>query len=159
MFKDKKQIEFILSNEIIYQHEGIEKKTNKLILIAPSANHKKSTLKLKKYMTDVIIELQFRNKLNSDDIKKLEKDTNVNDEIDGKQLLTMIYGILPLEKVELFYDVFWDIMCKNLCFIDGNVPLNNLLKESISEDDEQDIMAAYLENFITPPWKEARKKK
>jgi len=70
--------------------------------------------------------------------------------IDGKSVCT----ILMMSKVDIndCQDDFKEILLGNCCFVDKDMPLNEMMYNQISDDDINLLLGEYIANFLIPSW-------
>ena len=154
------QINFKLSDDILYQHPAGESKTNKILLKCFSRNHRyrheNNLIIMRKMLEDAYTVFlnkigKLRNLFAGDNSVENPKDNKVEDkglDINSNLLISSI----PRDDFIEYSSMFWELMYDDLCLIDGKVSITSDLKNDISIDDQSRILCKYTENFIMPSW-------
>ena len=152
-------IEFELSTPIkgIYQgnHSDNNKSVDckKLYLKANSPRHKEQTRELKRLFLRAVA-LMARELGNNKKSKEDEEDDNKKD--DGKLDKAWILAMFQLTDIDLnkYVKIFKRFALKDICYTDKD--FKHLIKsddfDNLSEDDDENLIASYLEVFFIHSW-------
>jgi hypothetical protein len=123
---------------------------DKLYLSAPTYKHKDQTLVLKKKfieaifgMTQSLSQKEAQSKVDSSEEKPL----------DAKAVKSILYIAKDFD-IGAFYDKFRKLLVSDLCFKDEikTQSLKSLELQSLSEEDEENLIAKYCEFFFLSSW-------
>jgi len=148
MGKFTSEFEYELHKELIYQCPNGEKKAKKLLLKAPSDNHKKMKKNLGRLLSNAVIGYGAKN--NSQQNSK-EQASSDESSLDFAAILSVL-NTLSKDDFNEYCDLFWELLLDNLCFVYRDIPLTESLLKSVDADDELLIIGHYSANFILPLW-------
>jgi len=140
------EIEFLLSEPIEYSYNGDLETTNRLVLYAPNYKQRKYQY----YLEEVIAKASMESMKIFADFNKQDNDKKKDESVkpDGKAMLkTIMFSSYDLYEVTNEFD---KLLLNGACLLDGKEPLKPVLLEKIPINDQKNIFAIYLENFIMP---------
>jgi hypothetical protein len=151
----EKEFEFKLSEQILYQHQNGESKSDTLLLKSFSRNHmhrhQDNLIDMRDMLNKAYISFMKEMVVFSDMASKQIEETKETKTIkDDYVTFNLFLGFIPDKKH--YNKIFWELIIDNLCFVDRKIALTKDLKDDISLDDQADILAEYTRNFILPSW-------
>ena len=149
MVKYPKEFQFICEDEISYFLSGAEVKTTNLTLRAPSGMSQNAPL----LSQDIMVAI----KMSVDGMRpqeKAESQQSITDdkvsEIKAKDILALIYSSKVIDMIK-FRDLFIRLLLeKNICLLDGQVPITRSHFEFISYKEFNRLVGEYISNFLIP---------
>jgi hypothetical protein len=149
MVKYPKEFQFICEDEISYFLSGAEVKTTNLTLRAPSGMSQNAPL----LSQDIMVAI----KMSVDGMRpqeKAESQQSITDdkvsEIKAKDILALIYSSKVIDMIK-FRDLFIRLLLeKNICLLDGQVPITRAHFEFISYKEFNRLVGEYISNFLIP---------
>lgn len=135
-------IEFILSKEITYHHQGTSKQGQMLVLTAPTNAHTRHRVKLQQALHRAMANIAT-NKTE----QVAQKDTGEST-IAGSDVMMMM--LTSETDMVQFHDDFRKFMCEGSCLVEGEERITAKLWDDLSPDDTDALMGEYLANFILP---------
>lgn len=149
MAKIVSEFEYKLTDPFSYHKEGGMTTAKTLLLKAPSNVHRFQVNKLKQAFLQAGFGMQ---KMTAGNAKGAAQEAQgANDE---PMSASTIMSILLLGGADMndFYETFKDMLCKNLCFVDGTVPMNANLFDNLTLSEGDLLLGKYLEVFFISSW-------
>jgi len=139
------ETEYLLAEPIKYSHNGDMEETDRLVLYAPNYKQREYAF----YLEEVIAKASMEGmKLFADFAKPDDKKKDESVKPDGKAMIKAImFSSYDFNEVMKKFD---KLLLNDACKLDGKEPLKQVILEKISIDDQKNILAVYLENFIMP---------
>lgn len=157
MSKYKSEFEYILSEDLDYQNQMGEKKTDKLIFIAPSNNQRSFFIKLRQSIVQAFMAMGAKFQ-NSNQQESNSKPTDK--QLERDDILPILYGSdLDLEK---FQETFWSMILDKRCYVGekvNNIFITQDLLNDVGNNDKDKILGEYIVNFILPSWMQPKPQK
>ena len=154
MVKYPKEFQFICEDEITYHLNGSEVKTNNLTLRAPSMMSSVAPLISQDIMVAIKSNLETM-KLDDKKQEQLQQQAQqvVDDEpikLKSRDILTLLYSAKVVD-MDKFRDKFIRLLFeKNICSLDGQVPITRMHFEYISYKEFNRLLGEYVTNFLIP---------
>lgn len=149
MSKFETEFEFTLTETLEYHKDGKIQQAKTLLLKAPSNVHRFYVNKLKQAFLQSALNMQKATATNNS--KPVNQAEASQDE--GMSAAT-IMSVLLLGGADMneFYEIFKDMLCKNLCLVDGSVQMTSHLFDNLSLHDGDLLIGKYLEVFFISSW-------
>jgi len=146
MSKMVKEFEYIL-NEAIEIHKGgsIASSTN-LLLKAPTNQHKFYLTKLKQGFIRACLSMPTNKNKSVVSIK----DESVEAQFDATAILMALLAS-DIDFNE-YMEVFKQLICSNLGFVEGNIAITPHVFDQISLEDQEQLLGKYIESFLLFSW-------
>jgi hypothetical protein len=151
MAKIISEFEYKLVDAFMYHKDGNMAQAKSLLLKAPSNVHRFQVNKLKQAFLQAAFGMQ---KMTSGSTNNKSAAKEAAPDTQEQMSASTIMNILFLGNADMneFYETFKDMLCKNLCFIDGNVPMNSHLFENLTLNEGDLLLGKYLEVFFISSW-------
>ncbi len=152
MAKIASEFEYKLTDPFSYHKEGGMTTAKSLLLKAPSNVHRFQVNKLKQAFLQAGFAMQ---KMNTDSAKAAAAASSAaTTQEDEPMSASTIMSILLLGDTDMneFYETFKDMICKNLCFVDGLVPMTGHMFDNLTLNEGDLLLGKYLEVFFISSW-------
>lgn len=138
------EFEYTLLKPITIHKDGGMAESTKLLLKAPSNKHRYNLIKLKQGFMRAIMSMQNTRKVSD------KKDNAEEAKFDAKIIIMLLLGS-DIDFSE-YLNSFKDLICSELCLVDGVVQLNQMLFDQLSDNDCELLMGRYIETFLLSSW-------
>jgi len=107
----------------------------------PTARHMNFCAELKQAFYVATSDIKAQENSEPDKVEKIDN------KVLASELLKMMYSSTKIEMNKIFYSAR-ELLTSGVCLVDGDVKLTKPLYDSLSQDDVETLLGAYLVNFI-----------
>jgi hypothetical protein len=132
------EFEYVLTTPFGYDHAGERRDAEKIVLKAPSSRNSKQCAYLKQAFFQSLPEVDVSNPQAVDDAETTK--------IDGEAIMAMLAMSKNTDLAEVL-EVARELFTSGIAMIDGQQKLTKHLTESMSQEDWESMLGAYMANF------------
>jgi hypothetical protein len=150
MAKLVQEFEFVLTEPVSIHKGGELVPVTKLLLKAPSNSHRYYLIKLKQGFISSILSMQKTFSGNKSSAPAKESSEKAEDAFNAKMIVMALLAS-DVDFME-YMEIFKNLICSDLCLVDGSVKLTGYLFDQISIEDSEELLGKYIESFLLSSW-------